>query len=79
MIYEIEMLLTFPRGGTQHLMLEAEVRWVTTTSSGLSVGLETHDPAQRKALAHAVSKLQHLMSRHPEDYLLTDNVPWPSR
>jgi hypothetical protein len=79
MIYEIEMSLAFPRGGTEQLMLEAEVRWVTTTRRGMSVGLETHDPAQRKALANAVSKLQHLMSRHPEDYLLIENIPWYPR
>jgi hypothetical protein len=48
------------------------VRWVTTTSDAIIVGLQVSDPAQQKELVNTVSRLQHQMARHPEDYLLVE-------
>jgi c-di-GMP-binding flagellar brake protein YcgR len=70
--YLMELTLNLTRTQKEVLELAAEVRWVATSSEQFSVGVRAVDPARRKDLANAVSRLQHLMIRQPEDYLLTE-------
>jgi c-di-GMP-binding flagellar brake protein YcgR len=70
--YLTELTLNFTPTQRVVFEMEVEVRRVTTTNGETSVGVCAVDPARRKDLANAVSRLQHLMIRQPEDYLLTE-------
>jgi len=72
LVYEVEIILAFRRREQKKLLLEAVARWVTTTSDAIMVGLQVSDLAQQKELLSTVSRLQHQMARHPEDYLLVE-------
>jgi hypothetical protein len=53
--------------------MEVEVRWISQAPTETTVGVRVTDPACSKDLTSAVSQLQHLMSRQPEDYLTVEN------
>ncbi|MGE0823467.1 MAG: PilZ domain-containing protein [Candidatus Binatia bacterium] len=68
--YTIELKISLPTDGEEELTLDAEVRWVKLDNGVVAVGVEVHDPAQRRDLAEIVTTLQQSLARHPEDYLL---------
>lgn len=70
--YETELTINFPHGEKAELLLEAVVRRVKHTPEGTLVGMQAAIPAQGEALARAVSRLQHQLSRRPEDYLMEE-------
>lgn len=72
LVYEVEIILALRQREQKKLLLEAVVRWVTTTSDAIIVGLQVSDPAQQKELVNTVARLQHQMARHPDDYLLAE-------
>lgn len=73
LVYETELTLKMTRKETETLQLSAEVRWITKAQKEILMGLRVVDQAQRKELTSAVSRLQHLMSRQPEDYVLIES------
>ena len=70
--YVVELTLNFTRSEREVFEMEAQVRRVAAAKGEVSVGMHVGDPAQRKELAAAVSRLQQLMIRQPEDYLLVE-------
>lgn len=70
--YLTELSLQLTRTQRETLTMPAEVRWITTVNEDTIVGMQVSDPAYCKELANAVSRLQRLMARQPEDYLLTE-------
>jgi hypothetical protein len=72
-VYDTEITLKLTRKETETLKMSAEVRWATKTQREILVGLRVVDQAQRKDLTSVVSRLQHLMSRQPEDYVLVES------
>jgi hypothetical protein len=69
--YDLEMIVDISPQETEHLTMTAEVRWVKRVAGEVHVGAEVGNPAQRRALAAVVTRLQQSMSRRPGDYLLT--------
>jgi hypothetical protein len=72
-VYDTEITLKLTRKETETLELPAEVRRITKAQGKTVIGLRVLDPSRRKALTNAVSRLQRLMSRQPEDYILVAN------
>jgi len=52
--------------------MDAQVRRVSKEKGEAVVGMCVGDPAHRRELAAAVSRLQQLMVRQPEDYLAAE-------
>ncbi|MBM4257458.1 MAG: hypothetical protein FJ147_16380 [Deltaproteobacteria bacterium] len=69
--YELDMTFSLPHRDQEQLAVTGEVRWSKRTNGEVHVGIEVHDPTQRRDLAVLVSELQQSMARHPTDYLLT--------
>jgi hypothetical protein len=72
-VYDTEVTLKLTRKEVETLEMAAEVRWVTTSAGETWMGLRVLDPARCKDLTTTVSRLQHLMARQPEDYVLVEN------
>ena len=70
--YVVELMLNFTRTQKEMFEMAAQVRRVSIKEREVVVGMFVSDPAHRKKLAAAVSRLQHLMVRQPEDYLLVE-------
>lgn len=73
-VYDTEMTLKLTGKETETLKISAEVRWIAKAQKEILIGLRVVDQAQRKTLTSAVSRLQQLMSRQPEDYVLIENA-----
>lgn len=71
-LYEVELLLSFPQGESEALTLSGEVRWSTMNSRRITAGLQVQNPSHLQELARTVYRLQHQLFRHPEDYLCLD-------
>ncbi len=71
-LYEIELLLSFPQEESEELTLSGEVQWSTMNSRRITAGLKVQDRSHLQELAKTVYRLQHQLLRHPEDYLCLD-------
>ena len=71
-IYEVEIMLSFPQGEIEVLRLSTEVRWNTKNSSKMTAGLQVPLASEQREMAQVVHRLQHQLLRHPEDYLCLD-------
>jgi len=69
--YDLEITVDLSLQETEQLTVTAEVRWVKRAAGEVHVGAEVQNPAQRRALAAVVTRLQQAMSRRSGDYLLT--------
>lgn len=73
MMYDTEVTLMFSRKEIERLKMAMEVRWITTSKKETRVGLRVLEAARCKDLTNTISRLQHLMARQPEDYVLVKN------
>lgn len=72
-VYDTKVILALSRREVETLEAAVEVRWITTFEEETWVGLRILDPARCKDLTTTISRLQHLMAREPEEYVLVEN------
>jgi hypothetical protein len=68
--YQVEISLTGIRGVGETLAFAVETQWVQRAGHGVVAGFYVSQSEKQRELAGLVSRLQHRVVRHPQDYLL---------